>query len=53
MYEEENVETMTIHEVARMIDCCRSLGMSDTDICECLKHIATGANLPIQKTTGV
>lgn len=50
MYEEENVETMTIQEVARLIDWCRAKGLSDTDICDCLKHIATGADLPARKT---
>ncbi len=49
MFEEEFVETMTIQEVARLIDWCRAKGMSDTDICDCLKHIATGADLPIRK----
>ena len=50
MYEEEAIETMTIQEVARMIDACRAQGLSDTDICDCLKHIATGADLPQRKT---
>ncbi len=53
MYEEEAVETMTIGEVGRMIDACRALGLSDTDICGCLKHIATGADLPTLKQEAV
>lgn len=54
MYEEEEViETMTIQEVARMIDCCRAMGLNDTDICDCLKHIATGCNLPIREKKAI
>lgn len=50
MHAEEAIETMTIQEVARLIDWCRAKGLSDTDICNCLKHIATGADLPVQRT---
>lgn len=49
MYDEEAIETMTIQEVARLIDWCRAKGLSDTAICDCLKHIATGSDLPVQK----
>lgn len=48
MYEEEAVETMTILEVARLIDWCRVKGLSDTDICNCLKYIATGTDIPVR-----
>lgn len=47
MYEEVT-ETMTIKEVARLIDWCRAKGLRDTDICDCLMYIATGANPPAQ-----
>ncbi len=50
MHEEEFEETMTIQEVARLIDWCRAKGLSDTAICDCLKHIATGSDLPTRKT---
>lgn len=51
MYEEEEaVETMTVQEVARLIDWMRAKGLSDTDICNCIKFIATGVNLPTRKT---
>lgn len=53
MYEDEVVETMTIQEVARLIDACRAKGLSDTDICGCLKHIATGADLPTSRREAV
>ena len=43
--EEEVVETMTIQEAGRLIDWCRASGLSDTDICDCLKYIATGTSL--------
>ncbi len=47
--EEEVVETMTIQETSRLIDWCRASGLNDTDICDCLKHIATGNGLPVLK----
>lgn len=51
MYEEEEaVEAMTVHEVARLINWMRAKGLSDTDICNCIVFIATGADLPTRKT---
>lgn len=49
MDEEDHTETMTIREAARLIDWLRAAGINDTDICNCLKYIATGSGLPVEK----
>jgi len=45
----EVLETMTITEVMRMNAWLKAMGMSDAEILDCQKYIATGVGLPTKK----
>lgn len=49
--DKEAREMMNVEEVARMIEWLRAIGMSDTDINNCLTYIATGVGLPSKEST--
>ena len=47
-FEEENDEMMNIEEVARSIEYLRALGLTEKQINDYHKYIATGIGLPIK-----
>ena len=49
LIEKEATEEMTITEVTRMNEWLKAMGMSDTQILDCQKYIATGVGLPDKK----
>ena len=49
--EEEATEEMTITEVTRLNDWLKAMGVSDSDILNCQKYIATGVGLPTKEST--
>ena len=51
--EEEATEMMNVQEVARMTEWLRAMGMSDTEIINCMNYIATGVGLPTKEPTDV
>ena len=51
--EEEATEEMNVQEVARMTEWLRAMGMSDTEIINCMNYIATGVGLPTKEPTDV
>lgn len=48
--EKEMMEMMNVEEVARMSEWLRVMGISDTDIINCLNYIATGVGLPTKES---
>ena len=51
MFEKEDDEMMNVQEVARMTEWLRAMGMSDTEIINCMNYIATGVGLPTKEPT--
>ena len=49
--EEEVLEMMNVVEVARMNECLKALGLSDSEILIVTNYIATGVGLPEKKST--
>lgn len=51
IFEEEATEMMNVVEVARMNECLKALGLSDSDIIIVTNYIATGVGLPTKEST--
>lgn len=49
--EKEATEMMNVVEVARMNECLKALGLSDSDILIVTNYIATGVGLPTKEST--
>ncbi len=49
--EKEATEMMNVQEAARMAEWLRAMGMSDTEIIDCMNYIATGVGLPTKEPT--
>ena len=47
--EKEDADMMNVQEVARLIEWLRAMGMSESDINDCVTYIATGVGLPTKE----
>lgn len=47
--EREDADMMNVQEVARLIEWLRAMGMSESDINDCVTYIATGVGLPTKE----
>ena len=49
LIKKEAEEMMNVQEVARLIEWLRAMGMSESDINDCVTYIATGVGLPTKE----